>query len=745
VRSLFAALIALCVIFAVGEQRYRGAPVVAATAAANVFSAERARASLTRVLGDDGPHATGTASLARVRGRLVEALRELGYAPEERTVLACGRYGTCARVTRVLARHRGSASTGVLLIVSHLDAVGASPGASDDGAGVACGLEIARALRANGPLRNDVVLLFVEGEELGLLGAEAFVDEDPVAREVAAVINLEARGTRDAASLFQISRGGGFLVDAAGRAGPRPIGSSLFSTIYERMPNDTDLTVFLERNYLGMNYAFLGGVEHYHTSRDDLARQDPRSVQHLGDRALASVRALGASELRTAPRYDLVWFDVLGFAVVRYRVTAALPLAGLALLSLIAGAIVAMRAGRATLGDIGLGIAAWLAAIVVGALASLGVFLAVRAAGGAPAPWIAHPSAILFSLVALALFAVLGVVSFARRALSATAFAFAIWIVHALIGVGLAATLPGASYLFVVPALVAAFVLPIHRDGPIAVPALAAAVVWVVVVRSLYPALGLLAAPGITLTLLIVLLPFAPLLLVLPRVAVERSAMASALFALATAVVACVVHPFSPEVPRRVNVLYVRDDAGGARVGVEASWGGTPWGDVPDEMRRALGSSAHPSVPTPWRDDTIEVADAPPVELPLPTAEPLPGVSGPRRVRIKLRSRRAAPTLYLIAPAGSSLAAVEVPSAVGAAAFFRRTLASGARGVRFDGIGDEGVEVDCVFSGPPGELFVVDASYGVPAEVRAVVDARPVDAVASQDGDLTIAYRRFQP
>jgi len=744
VRTLFVALIALCVIFAVGELRYRGAPVVAASAATNVFSAERARSALAAVHGDDGPHPTGTASLQRVRARLADSLRALGYAPEERAVLACGRYGTCARVTRVLIRHPGTSSTGVVLLVSHLDAVGASPGASDDGAGVACGLEVARALRGIGPLHNDIMILFVEGEELGLLGAEAFVREDPAARDVRAVINLEARGSRDSASLFQISRHGGVLVDVAGRAGPRPIGSSLFSTIYERMPNDTDLTAFLERGYLGMNYAFTGGVEHYHTSRDDLAHQDPRSVQHLGERALASARALGDYDLRSAARYDLVWFDVLALGVVRYPASWATRLALVALGALFVASLLALRARRVSLFDLGLGVATWLATIVLGAVLAVGIAVVVRSAGGMPTPWVAHPAAILFALVAAALVAILAPVWLARHVITAESYALSLWSLHAVVGVGLAMTLPGASYLFVVPALASAFawLSPANRDVRIALPALVSALTWLVVVRGLYPALGLMAAPGVTLTVIIVLVPLAPLLLELPRVLLARSTGLLAIFAGVATVVACVVAPFSADIPRRVNVLYAIDEARLARVGVDASWGGTPWGDVPAAMRRALGGTARDAVIVPWREDSIALADAPVVDLSLPVAEPLP--SEGRRVRMRLRSTRGAPTVLLIAPARSPLVRVEVPGAVGNATLFSRALAKGARGLRFDGIGPEGVEVICTFAGPPGELFLIDASYGVPAEVRSVVDARPADAVASQDGDLTIAYRRIQ-
>jgi len=54
------------------------------------------------------------------------------------------------------------------------------PGAADDGAAVAAVLETVRALRTQAPLRNDLVVLLIDGEENGLLGAQAVVRDDPL-------------------------------------------------------------------------------------------------------------------------------------------------------------------------------------------------------------------------------------------------------------------------------------------------------------------------------------------------------------------------------------------------------------------------------------------------------------------------------------------------------------------------------------------------------------------------------------
>jgi hypothetical protein len=82
---------------------------------------------------------------------------------------------------------------------------------------------------------------------------------------------------------------------------PRPPGrcrapatNSIYYTLYQRLPNDTDLTVFKRAGLAGVNFAFVGAPLRYHTPRDDLAHLDSGSLQHHGDHALAMVRALAS-------------------------------------------------------------------------------------------------------------------------------------------------------------------------------------------------------------------------------------------------------------------------------------------------------------------------------------------------------------------------------------------------------------------------------------------------------------------
>ena len=130
-----------------------------------------------------------------MRTRIVDELARLAYKPQVQVGFACSEYGDCATVNNVVARLDGSAPGSAVLLAAHYDSVPAAPGDSDDGAGVAAVLEIARALQSLPRPRNSIIFLIDDGEEAGLLGARAFVDSHPWAKEVRAAVNLDARGT----------------------------------------------------------------------------------------------------------------------------------------------------------------------------------------------------------------------------------------------------------------------------------------------------------------------------------------------------------------------------------------------------------------------------------------------------------------------------------------------------------------------------------------------------------------------
>ena len=280
------------------------------------------------------------------------------------------RYAGAGRVQNILARMPGRQSGGpAVILVAHYDSVEAGPGAADDGAGIAAILETVRALRAGGPLLHDVIVLFSDGEESDLLGAGAFVREHPWAKDVAMVLNFEARGTTGRSLMFETGPGNLDAVSVL-RTVPNVTAGSVFTTIYRTMPNDTDLSELAVLSTPALNFAFGDGADRYHTSHDDVAHLNTGSLQHHGQQALALAGAFANGPLPRPRTGDAVFFDVPMIGLVVYSEKSALPLA-LVAAALAAVVIIRSRRETARLGrDVVLGAAATVGAVVLSGAAA---------------------------------------------------------------------------------------------------------------------------------------------------------------------------------------------------------------------------------------------------------------------------------------------------------------------------------------------------------------------------------------
>ncbi|MFL5477657.1 MAG: M20/M25/M40 family metallo-hydrolase, partial [Gemmatimonadaceae bacterium] len=210
---------------------------VPTTAPDTAFSAERAMHHVEQIA--QRPHPMGTADHDRVRDYILGQLTALVLGPQIQQTTAIGtRYREAGRVQNILVRLPGTdPGHKAVLIMAHYDGVEAGPAASDDGAGSAALLETLRALRSHKqPLSHDVIAMFTDGEEAGLLGAAAFVREHPWAKDIAVVLNFEARGTSGRSFMFETGPGN---LDAARalRSARDATAGSVFATIYRTLPN----------------------------------------------------------------------------------------------------------------------------------------------------------------------------------------------------------------------------------------------------------------------------------------------------------------------------------------------------------------------------------------------------------------------------------------------------------------------------------------------------------------------------
>jgi hypothetical protein len=446
-------LIALCIVFAVRVSR---PPVaVPASAARTAFSAERAMKHVLAIA--RRPHPIGSAEHDRVRDYLVAQLSNLGLDPQIQNATGVGiRYADAGRVQNILARMPGRQNGGLaVLLVAHYDSVGASPGAADDGAGIAAILETVRALRAGAPLVHDVIVLFTDGEEPGLLGAAAFVREHPWAKDAAMVLNFEARGTSGRSLMFETGPGN-LDTTRVLRTVPGATAGSVFTTIYRTMPNDTDLSELWLLGTPALNFAFGDGADRYHTSHDDVAHLNTGSLQHHGQQALALARAFANGPLPRRRTGDAVFFDSPGVGLVVYSEKWAIPLAlfaaALTVVVMVRSRREATRFGRdavlgatATVGTVVLSCAA---AYLAGQILSL--LHTMLPWGGAPA-W----SPLYWAAVALLSLAIsTGSYVVLRRRGSVGGLHAGALVIWALLSLATAAIAPVSSYLFTWPALV---------------------------------------------------------------------------------------------------------------------------------------------------------------------------------------------------------------------------------------------------------------------------------------------------
>lgn len=293
------------------------------------FSGERALKHLTVIA--QRPRPVGSSEHTAVANYIQSELTALGLRPEVQQTPS---------VTNILARLKGTSDEKAVLLVGHYDTVPKSPGAGDDGSAVVAILETLRALKSSQPLRNDVIALFSDGEELGLLGAKAFVYQHPWAGDVGVVLNFDARGTSGPVFMFETSDKNGWLIKEVAKAAPHPAANSLTPAIYSLMPNLTDLTVFKQAGFAGLNFVYITGLNHYHTPLDNLTNIDHRTLQLQGSTALALTRHFGNLNLNSSAAQENaaneVYFDLLNSAIISYSEQWVVPLAVVVCLSFVA-------------------------------------------------------------------------------------------------------------------------------------------------------------------------------------------------------------------------------------------------------------------------------------------------------------------------------------------------------------------------------------------------------------------------
>jgi hypothetical protein len=425
----------------------------------NRFSAGRAMKHLETIA--RRPHPIGSLEHAEVRQYIVHELRSFGLDPEVQETTAVNRvWGnpfSAGTIHNVVAILKGQDTSKSVLLVGHYDSVPSGPGAADDGSAVATMLETLRALKTGEPLKNDVIFLFTDGEEIGLLGAHAFVDQNPWANSAGWVLNFDARGNNGPVIMFETSPQNGGLIREFAKAAPYPVANSFSYDIYRLLPNDTDFTVFKQAHIGGLNFANINGFISYHTRLDSIENIDERTLQHQGSYALALLRHFGNLRLPIPPERNAVYFNTIGSIFVHYPSSWNVIWASLAGLLFLAVVIVGLRRRRLKISGIIWGFLALLVAMISGGVLGTILWWVIRRIhsderlANQSNTYNSYLYMIGFTLLTIALTSTL-YVWFRRRigienlAVGGLLWWFMLVILSALL-------LPGSSYLFTWPLL----------------------------------------------------------------------------------------------------------------------------------------------------------------------------------------------------------------------------------------------------------------------------------------------------
>jgi len=304
--------------------------------AVDQFSSARALVHLREISKEQ--HPVGSKANTEVRNYIIAQLEDLGLETQVQEGFSLTKWGNLVKPKNILARIKGSNSKKALLLLSHYDsAPHSSYGASDAGSGVVTILEGVRAyMESSKTPKNDIIILITDAEELGLNGADLFVNKHEWAKDVGLVLNFEARGSGGPSfMLVETNSGNANLIDGYTKANPsHPVGNSLAYSIYKMLPNDTDLTRFREDgNIDGFNFAFIDDHYDYHTSMDTFERLDRNTLEHQGRYLMSMMHYFADADLTTVKsREDKVYFNVPLFKTVSYPFSWIWPMQIVALL-----------------------------------------------------------------------------------------------------------------------------------------------------------------------------------------------------------------------------------------------------------------------------------------------------------------------------------------------------------------------------------------------------------------------------
>ncbi|WP_282124115.1 M20/M25/M40 family metallo-hydrolase [Algibacter mikhailovii] len=487
--------------------------IVPSNAPETAFSAERAARHIKAM--SKTIHPSGSPEIKLVKNYVTSQLTALGLEFQIQTDSAKSRYEANKNIelNNIIARIKGTGKGKALLILSHYDSAQYSYGAADDASGVASVLEAIRAHLSTGTKAlNDIIILFTDGEEQGLLGAKLFANKHPWAQEVGFAINLEARGTAGPSfTLVETNNGNANMMALYTKAGLKyPLGTSLFYSIYKRMPNDGDSSVFREKLDIdGFLFAFIDEHHNYHRPSDNYEHTSLKSVQHQGFYLLPLIEVCANTDLaQIKTKNDVVFFNIPVIGMLQYSYGLILPALVLSIMFFIGLLFYGFHLNKLSWKAIGIGFLVFLLGLLLsGGIGYLGVKL-FPDLNASRFPLYGHLYTLAFVLICMAIY--MQLLAFGCRfEAKHTSYHVAPLLFWILLNIPIALYLKGAAY-FIIPVFCAliSLLLMLKTNKPTLLSTTVLAVPMLVILAPMIKFLPLAIGPRLILssTLLITLI-----------------------------------------------------------------------------------------------------------------------------------------------------------------------------------------------------------------------------------------------
>ncbi len=266
---------------------------VSEPSAADRVDAERLMGRLS-ALAHDSMEGRGAGTPGGERGRryIESQLRELNVAPAYATyqspVRVRARPGADTLGANVAARIQGTKGGGPVMVLSaHHDHLGVRNdsiynGADDDASGSVALLSLAEQFRKS-PLEHDVILVWFEAEESGMLGSRAFVAAPPVpGAQIALNVNLDMISRHDAGRTLWVAGPAHYpflrpVVEALVPQAPVTVKLGHDTAAGRPSDNWTNSSDHASFHRVGIPFLYLGVEDHpdYHRPGDDANKVEP--------------------------------------------------------------------------------------------------------------------------------------------------------------------------------------------------------------------------------------------------------------------------------------------------------------------------------------------------------------------------------------------------------------------------------------------------------------------------------------